>query len=134
MISGVTMDIREILHRAKVLNDIKSDVELARHLGVSKQTVSDWTHWMTVPNAKHMIELCKMADVDEGPAIAEVYGVHGLLNGFEKYKKAAKKFGLPPLEEINLKGDFLAMWDGPEYFRSSAMESRTAADRTRSFK
>lgn len=47
-------DVRALLDAARLALDLTSDGELAKRVGVSRQTVQGWRHGRTAMSAEHM--------------------------------------------------------------------------------
>ena len=53
------MDLEPILHRAKLHLNVKSDADLARHLGISRQELHQYKKKSSIPY-KYLINFCRI--------------------------------------------------------------------------
>ncbi|KAA9131960.1 hypothetical protein F3N42_07240 [Marinihelvus fidelis] len=66
------MNIKELIDVAKKRQNIPSDLQLSKALGVSSQTVYNWRDGVSFPTPSHAYKLAEMAGVDPAGVITDV--------------------------------------------------------------
>jgi transcriptional regulator with XRE-family HTH domain len=66
------MTIQKIMDKAKTINNLRGDSELARLIGVSQNAVWNWRQSRTIPSPENAQHLAELAGIDPAPFVAEM--------------------------------------------------------------
>lgn len=82
------MKLHEIMDKAKDINNIKSDRELARNIGIANPNIVLWRKGNSLPKDEHMIKLAELSGINQVLALAELEYLRSIDTPAENINKA----------------------------------------------